>query len=142
MGRKKNSKVAAAARARAGKKRIEDISDESDVCDWDGTVNHKYCESDSDSDFEFSPSSESDSEEELSELDGEDLVESIEAERKKLGLPEPLAIIMESAGNVTVWAKAEKNRGLGYNGQSKRTQQHRAQKAREKAKIDEELRKT
>ncbi|KDQ25265.1 hypothetical protein PLEOSDRAFT_1077894 [Pleurotus ostreatus PC15] len=127
MGRKKNSKFAAAARARAGKKRIEDISDESDICDWDGTVNHD---------------SESDSEEELSELDGEDLVESIEAERKKLGLPEPLAIIMESAGNVAVWAKAEKNRGLGYNGQSKRTQQHRAQKACEKAKIDEELRKT
>ncbi|KAG5219764.1 hypothetical protein IMY05_C4770000100 [Salix suchowensis] len=90
----------------------------------------------------LSMSCKSNLEEELSELDGEDLVESIEAERKRLGLPEPLAIIMESAGSVAVWAKAEKDRGLGYNRQSKCTQQHCVQKACKKAKIDKELQKT
>ena len=40
------------------------------------------------------------------------------------------------------WRKAESSRKLGYNGLSVRTKRFRAQKAREKEKVDAEMRKS
>ncbi|KAF9497595.1 hypothetical protein BDN71DRAFT_1504597 [Pleurotus eryngii] len=148
MARKKKSVLVAAARARNAKfaKKLEQkpieisSSSDSEVCHWDGGVNH---EPTSDSEFCITDSEMDTSDcEEFSDLDGEDLVDSIEEEMKKKGLPVPLAIIMQSAGQTAVWKKAERNWAMGYNGQSARTKQLHAKKACEKAATDVVLRKS
>lgn len=150
MSRKKKSVLAAAARAREGKQakklarasEVIEISSNSgmdlEVCSWDGGVNHEVT---SDSEFCLTDSDDESEAEEFSDLDGEELVQSIEEEMKKMGLPKPLAIIMQSVGKTAVWKKAEQNRAMGYNGLSTRTQQFHAQKARRKEAEDAILRK-
>ncbi|KAG9223379.1 hypothetical protein PLEOSDRAFT_154753 [Pleurotus ostreatus PC15] len=126
MSRKKKAILVAAARAREGCQdrrhalgppisantpEVIAISSDSDTGSWDGGVNHTPT---SDSEFCWTDSSTNiDSAEELTDLDGEELIEKIEEEMRKLNLPAPLAIIMQSAGNTEVWKKAEKNRNHG-----------------------------
>ncbi|KAF9502066.1 hypothetical protein BDN71DRAFT_1500217 [Pleurotus eryngii] len=147
MARKKNSVIAAAARMREAKvtrnqtkPNVEDSGSASDtkpdvdMCCWDGSVNHVPSSDEEPMGFDTDA-------EEFSDLDGEELVASIEEEMKRKGMPLPLAIIMQSAGNIEVWSSAERNRALGYNGNSKRTKQRHAQKAREKEDEDAVTRK-
>ncbi|KDQ27883.1 hypothetical protein PLEOSDRAFT_1104556 [Pleurotus ostreatus PC15] len=116
MARKKNSAIAAAARMREAKvtrnqtkPTVEDSSSASDtepdvdMCCWDGSVNHVPSSDEEPMGFDTDA-------EGFSDLDGEELVASIEEEMKWKGMPLPLAIIMQSTGNVEVWSSAERNR--------------------------------
>jgi hypothetical protein len=111
-------------------------------CDWDRGVNHFPSDSDwdslNDSDWETDSSSESDFGD-VSELEGDELVESLqamlEAEMQILSIPTPYEQILKphTSGD---WKKAERNRRLGYNKLSGRTQRREALEAREKEKLD------
>ena len=86
--------------------------DEDEVveCDWDGSVNH-CLSSDSDWEDELDDT-------EFSELEGEDLKESLqkalEAELALLTQLTPYEVILQATSKE--WKRAEQNRGLGYNG--------------------------
>lgn len=122
---------------------LEINSDEE--CCWEGGVNHTLS-----SDSEFyqtegeSEESTSDSEE-FSEVEDEDLLRSLQEnlaqELKMLASPTPYQEVLQ---NLTTkdWKKAEQNRGFGYTGNSQRSKERDAQKARAKAVQDEALRKT
>ena len=118
--------------------------DEDEVveCDWDGSVNH-CLSSDSDWEDESDDGFESD-DTEFSELEGEDLKESLqkalEAELALLTQLTPYEVILQATSKE--WKRAEQNRGLGYNGQSDRTRRCHEKKARDKENEDKELRKT
>jgi len=95
----------------------------------------------SDSDYESSEKgSDSDS---LSKLERDELEENlkrlqaeVEAEIAELADRNAFEHILKAGS--TQWKKAEKTRGLGYNGQSKRTKEWRAQQARASAKVQQE----
>ena len=124
-----------------------DCVDEAETfeCDWDGSVNHQpedlQPSGEGGTGYESEASSD-ESEVEILELEGEELLQSlgrrIAKEQELLTTPTPF----ERLKNIpeSVWAKAEKNRHLGYNGLSKRTRQWREQKAREKDATDAVLR--
>ena len=105
-------------------------------CDWDGSVNVNVPEgwmtvTDYEDDL-------------LSELEGNDLIESLRSQMcKGAGSCEGLTGYQEIQKKISTqqWKKAERNRGLGYNGLSNRTQRRIGQQAREKASKDEVLRK-
>ena len=99
-----------------------DVDWESD-CGYEGGVNRK------DSETEYQPESddsESDYADSLDELSGDELEWNLEhqhellAEVATLTKPTPYTQIMDSK-TTHQWAKAEKNRKLGYNGQSGRS---------------------
>ena len=116
--------------------------DNDEECHWDGRISH--IPSDSDSDSEFTWSTGSDTEEEFSELEGDELVGSLqkqlEAEIKMLRQPTPYELITKSR-TAKEWVKAESNRSLGYNGLSERTKRRNDQQARAKEKVDAVTRK-
>ena len=111
-------------------------------CDWDGGVNHFPSDlgwdSLNDSDWETDSSSESDFGD-VSELEGDELVENLQAmlevEMQILSIPTPYEQILKphTSGD---WKKAESSRSLGYNKLSGRTQCREALEAREKEKLD------
>ena len=104
-------------------------------CGWDGDVNQAG-ESDDD---DYS----SDSGEELQELEGIELLQSLElCSTKEKELQAASAQYLELLRNVSQkeWEKAETNRGLGYSGLSVRTKRRHNQKAREKEANDAVMR--
>lgn len=166
MARKRKSLLAAAARAREARHIqatphsydpeaestppkpslvvVEITSDEE--CYWTGGVNHTLS---SDSEFywtdgESADGSTSDSQE-FSDVEDEvflqSLNENLAEELEMLTLPTPYQEVLQKLTRKD-WKKAESNRGLGYSGNSDRTKQREAQKARTKAVQDAALRKT
>ena len=156
MGRKSKHAIASARRAREGKARGRadgaqphakavcetsppdfEISESDSECHWDGGVNNIALDSDSESDGDWQ--TDSDAESELSELEGEELVESLQTqlqnELKSLSVPSPYEVISQSHTSED-WTKAEGNRSLGYNKLSDRTKRRREHDAREKEKLD------
>jgi hypothetical protein len=124
--------------AQRGSKGCESESE----CDWHGGVNHFPSDSDwdslNDSDWKTDSSSESDFGD-VSELEGDELIESLqatlEAEMQIISIPTPYEQILKphTSGD---WRKAESNRSLGYNKLSGCTQRRQALEAREKEKLD------
>ena len=113
-------------------------------CDWDGNVNHCLSsDSDSDWDNELEDGFESDNSE-FSELEGEDLKESLqkalEAELTLLAWLMPYEVIQQATTSKE-WKTAEQNRGLGYYGLSDQTQCCHEKKVRDKENKDKELHK-
>lgn len=86
------------------------------------------------------------SEDEFSELEGEELVESLRRRQEhEADLVEEVSGYEKLANSRLTgreWRKAENSRKLGYNGLSARTKRFHAQKAREKEKVDAEMRKS
>jgi hypothetical protein len=89
-----------------------------------------------------------DEDEELSELEGEDLCESlrirVEGEMKELANAEQAsqtayAAIMQEL-SAKDWRKLETQRGLGYNGQAERTKRRHRQNVREEEEKNKKLR--
>jgi hypothetical protein len=116
-----------------------DASDDSErECGYEGGVDNFIS-----SDDEFVPGlrweledgKEWDSDEELSEYD-EEMMEQLKREAIELVKPTPFEEISSTA--VKNWQKIEANRSLGYNGQSRRTQERRAQQERLKRSTREE----
>lgn len=120
-------------------------------CSWQGGVNHiptdsewEVAESNSTSD------SGSDEGSELEELEGAELLNSLQREMEMVDslVPAagrtPTAYELLDPRKLTAkdWKKAESNRHLGYNGLSGRTQRRKEQQAREKAESDAQLRKS
>jgi hypothetical protein len=113
---------------------------------WTGGVNHA---SDSDSDRDFNPSSASESEpgsdEEFSELEGDELLESLQRqaaeEAKLLQKPVPYEELRRAVSRQE-WKKAEAKRGFGYTGNSGRTKRRQEKSARDRSDKDAKLRKT
>jgi hypothetical protein len=107
-----------------------DISSNSDSdCGYEGGVNCYWSDSD-DSDFN-EEYSDADS---LEELEGDELEANLlelRTELADLGAPTKYDQIMESKLEKD-WRKVEQNRGLGYSGNSKRTQERRAKEARDR----------
>jgi hypothetical protein len=87
--------------------------------------------------WELEDGEEWDSDEELSEYD-EEMMEQLKREAVELVKPTPFEEMSSTA--VKNWQKIEANRSLGYNGQSKRTQERRAQQGRLKRSTREEAR--
>jgi hypothetical protein len=108
---------------------LTDSESESD-CGYTGGVNMDM----SDSDEEGSDWVDSDAES-LSEFSGSELdvnLEELQQEAEDLRKPMVNWKIMERK-SPKEWAKAEKNRGLGYTGLSDRTRQRREKEARDRA---------
>lgn len=109
--------------------------------------NHLLSESDdSDSDFNDTEWESDLSGDDIDELEGEELVESLlkEIEHEIQLLQELMFTPYERISTTKTakeWQKAEQNHGLRYNGQSKWTQRFRWEKAREKAEEDKITRK-
>jgi len=103
-----------------------DVSSDSDSdCGYEGGVNCGWSDSDSE-DY-----SDADS---LEELEGEELeanLNELRAELKELVIPTKYDQFMEPKA-AKDWKKAEKNRTLGYTGNSKRTQERRAKEGRDR----------
>jgi len=117
------------------------------VTAWMGGVNnHLIVTDDSDSDAEWESNS---SDDEVDELEGDELVESlqreIEHEIQLLQELEPTPSSqyerLKTVVSAKEWEKAEQNWGLGYNGCGKRTQMRQCQEARENAEKDKITRK-
>ncbi|KAJ7209841.1 hypothetical protein C8J57DRAFT_1257387 [Mycena rebaudengoi] len=102
-------------------------------CSWNGDVN--YVASDSDGDWK-STANEEDSDSGLSELEGTDLINSLqkqlELEVAALSAPTPYEKINQPISSKD-WAKAEANRALGCSGLSKRTLRRKAKDKRDGA---------
>ncbi|KII87813.1 hypothetical protein PLICRDRAFT_176579 [Plicaturopsis crispa FD-325 SS-3] len=175
MGRKQNRVKAAAARAREGKAsrraaleseqisepRIPDApedqgrfdcnqDDEEDdgECHWTGSVNDGLPDTGIAGDDFSESDSEMGSEDELEELEGEELLDSLGKSMDTVG-PEQAASAVRNAFDrlqtsltPKEWAKAEANRHLGYNGQSARTQRRKDEQARAKERVDAKMRQT
>ncbi|KAF8159193.1 hypothetical protein B0H34DRAFT_655343 [Crassisporium funariophilum] len=125
-----------------------------EVTSWTGGVNnHVVLELNADGgsgggNSEGSDWDDTSSEEDLSELEGEELVESLRREfEHKMHLLEALqgktGYEKISNANITVedWKKAEQNRHLGYNGLSGRSTRRHELEARKKATEDEKTQK-
>ncbi|KAK7042832.1 hypothetical protein R3P38DRAFT_3449566, partial [Favolaschia claudopus] len=103
------------------------FDDSDSECGYEGGVDHEpsddeyLCELDRDSDFTDS---------DLSEFD-EEMIECLKKELEALAKPTPFEKVRETKSNKE-WAKAEANRGLGYNGHSERTTFRRNAEARER----------
>jgi hypothetical protein len=157
MPHKRRSQQLQAAKAREGRalKRLQIDSDldtdgessEVEVTSWTCVNNHIGLD-ESDSDFGDTEWESESSEDEVDELEGADLVESLRKEiENELNLLKQAAQTPYekiSNGNLTArdWKKAEQNRGLGYNGLASRTQRKHRQDAREKAERDKITRKS
>ena len=103
--------------------------------------------SDSDSDFDDTEWEIESTEDEMDNLEGEALIESLRKE-----IEHEISLLKEfeqtqydkiSQAKLTrkEWKEVEKNRGFGYTGRAKRTQQKHRQQAREKAGKDAATRK-
>ncbi|KAG5647657.1 hypothetical protein H0H81_007543, partial [Sphagnurus paluster] len=119
-----------------------DLTGESDSeggCDWDGTVNHYFFETDSD----YSCSGEdSDSDDGFSEFDDEELLQALSHEAELLNQTTPYEALVKNSVTAD-WRKVEKKFTSGcHTGSSVRTQQRKDKKARDKEKVDEKLRKS
>ncbi len=166
MGRKKLWRKYSAARARAAKAAlksnslsstvdqsesegaipISSNSDADECTQWTGGVNHEL--SGTESDLTWVEASTADGSESsgdnLSEVEGDDIVESVRAslehEIRLLAIPTQYEQLSRNytAGD---WKKAEKNRSLGYNGHSDRTKRREAKTVRDKEIHDKEMRK-
>ncbi len=169
MGRKKLWKKYSAARARAAKAALRSnplslaadhsesegaipISSDSDADEctqWTGGVNHELSDTESDLTWVETSTADSDStessEDDMSEVEGDDIVESVRAslehEIKLLAIPTQYEQISRKL-TADDWKKAEKNRSLGYNGNSDRTKRREAKTARDKGIHDKEMRKS
>ena len=125
-----------------------DLDSDIEVTAWTGGVNnHLLSESDdSDSDFNDAEWESDSSGDDVDELEGEELVASLQKEiEHEIQLLQELMFTpyerISTTKTAKEWQKVERNRGLGYNGQSKRTQRFRREKAREKAEEDKITRK-
>ena len=115
---------------------------------WTGGVIH-IPDSESDSDRDFDPSSalesEPGSDEEFSELEGDELLESLQRqaaeEAKLLQKPVPYEELKRGVSGQE-WKKAEAKRGFGYTGNSGRTKRRQEKVARDKSDKDAKLRNT
>ena len=84
--------------------------------------------------------SDTSSDEDLSELEGDELKNSLKAQAlREKGKPVPYHQIMQPRSSAQWW-KVESNRSLGYNDHSSRTKRREAQFARAKAIEDERTR--
>jgi hypothetical protein len=123
---------------------IDLSTDVDEECRWDETVNHWLA--DSDSDFTWTDSDgEEESDSEFSELEGDDLLKSLQSslEAKLDILNQPTAYETIKEGLTSEgWKKAEEHRSLGYNGQSDRTKRWHAKEEHNKEKKDKILRKS
>ena len=131
-----------------------DEEQEAEATTWPGGVeNHELWGSDSEysSTEEDLPTEDGElimdsSEDEFSELEGKELVESLQRRQEhEAELVEEVTgygKVASSRLTGTEWRKAESSRKLGYNGLSARTKRFHAQKAREKEKVDAEMRKS
>ncbi|KAJ7616728.1 hypothetical protein B0H17DRAFT_1152613 [Mycena rosella] len=109
-------------------------------CSWNGTVNHAAM-SDSESDWKSAPDGDSDSDSDLSELEGTDLINSLENELEQeiaaLAFMTPYQELTQPISSKD-WKKAERNRALGYSGLSDRVIRRKKQEKRENATKKEE----
>jgi len=152
-----------AARARAGRLQRSRTPQDPEACDWDGSINHMPPEAysdpampdleaiDSDSEWETewdatssASLSDSESEPDISDLEGDELLESMrvaneKSERERSAFKAQLKMTAVKKE----WAKAEKHLSTGvYIGNSERTQSRRNKEAREKDEQDAMLRKS
>jgi len=112
-------------------------------CGYTGGVNYRFSDTEYDSatESEWSNGSGSD-EDSVVELEGDELDANLHELRKKAHdkaleeFPKYAQIVMKKSA--VEWKKAEKNRTLGYTGNSQRTQQRRAKEAQDRATIREE----
>jgi hypothetical protein len=162
MPRKSRAQQLQAAKAREGRARrqlgtdsdpdkpAEESNLDVEVTSWTGSVNnHLTSSDDSGSDFIDTEWESESSENEVNELEGVALVESlqkeIENERNLLKQAADLETPYEKINNANLttkdWKKAEEHQGLGYNGLASRTQRKHQQEAREKAEKDKITRK-
>jgi len=120
------------------------VTEDSDteVTQWTGGVNHSLDTKRSDSDFIW---------EEIEGLGGlEESSDEDDKERLRLCEEHELRLLKQLTSWDRImkpctekeWKQAESKHGLGYNGLSNRRQRELRQKAREKEKVDEKLRKT
>lgn len=159
MPYKRRSQQLQAAKAREGRalKRLQidsnldtdGESSEVEVTSWTGGVNnHLIGFDESDSDFGDTEWESEESEDEVDELEGADLVESLRKELEnelnllKQAAQTPYEKISNANLTARDWKKAEQNQGLGYNGLASRTQRKHRQDAREKAERDKITRKS
>lgn len=116
--------------------------DDDEICTWAGGVNN-HLEDDLEGWIDLSE--DSDDDDEIEELEGDELRESLESQmaREAETILEA-AVYQKLMRKITPkeWKKAELNRGLGYNGQSERSQQRRKKNAREKEFRDKQSRKS
>ena len=105
-----------------------------EICSWTGGVNNHITKEMQDDPLFISDTS---SDEDLSELEGDELRNSLKAQALRVkGKPVPYHQIMQPRSSAQ-WRKVESNRSLGYNGHSSRTKRREAQFARAKAIEDE-----
>jgi hypothetical protein len=112
---------------------------------WMGRVNHCLFESDYET-AQWSDAEPEDSDDEIVELTGEVLVESLREEEEKKTSDRNIFEAMGMYGMLTrrvgqaEWTKAEANRSLGYTKNSVRTHRRHRQQAREKEEKDRHTR--
>lgn len=115
-------------------------------CCWDGTVNHYL---DDDNGFPDWIEDEDEDEDDIIEMEGPELVESLNKKfMEELETLEAAARSQKPTAYENImqrhtkkdWEKAESNRGFGYNGLSSRTKRRHNQDARKKEKRDAVLR--
>ncbi|KAJ7708564.1 hypothetical protein B0H14DRAFT_2646573 [Mycena olivaceomarginata] len=123
---------------------LETVSDNEgeNECSWDGGVNHSISDSGSDwNSTENSDHANSDSDSDLSELEGPDLVQSLQTQLEQeihaLGRATAYETINAPISTKN-WRQAEANRALGYTGNSDRTKRRREKKARDGADLKAE----
>ena len=122
---------------------------DAEVTAWTGGVNnHLISSDDSDSDFDDTEWESESSEDEVDELEGAELVESLckeienEINMLKQAAKTPYEKIVNAKLTAKDWKKAEQHRGLGYNGHALRTQRKHRQDERKKAERDKITRKS
>lgn len=117
-----------------------------EVTAWSGGVNNHLVVSKNDSDFNDTEWDSDSSEDEVDELEGDELVDSLQREiEHEICLlqelePTPYERLM-TVVTEKEWKRAEQKRGLGYNGHGERTQRKQQQEARERAEKDKIMRK-
>ncbi|KAG1890509.1 uncharacterized protein F5891DRAFT_987041 [Suillus fuscotomentosus] len=121
-------------------------SDSCSECEYTGGVNVDSSDSDykpGDLDWETELTDDT-----LSELSGDELEENMRMLQAESAieadlLAQPAAFEKIAMGvSSAAWKKAEKNRGLGYNGQSQQTYERRGQQAQAAAKVRENAKKS
>jgi ribosomal protein S13 len=123
------------------------INEDAEVCTWMGGVNN-HLEDDPEDWIDLSNDTAIDdkSDDELDELEGDALRQSLETQ-----MALEAEVLENSAGlyqclmrsiSSKEWKKAEKNRGLGYNGQSSRSMRRKRKEARDKESRDGETQKS
>jgi hypothetical protein len=127
---------------------IETDSESERGCGYMGGVNHQFSDTGYDSGAESEwlgarGSGSDDSEDSVVELEGDELEENLRELRKieahaiaLEAFPKYGQIVMKKSASE--WKKAEKNRALGYTGNSQRTQQRRAKEVRDRTAFREE----